>query len=85
MKDFLTAETVSKMINRTPQSVRRLCSNGLLTGAEKFGNAWIIPREAVENYKPGLRGFAEVWRRRREKDNEIINTLKNLSAVKNEE
>lgn len=81
MKDFLTAENVSKIINRTPQCVRKLCSNGVLVGAEKFGNAWLIPRTAIEQYKPKLKGFAEVWRRRREKENEVINTIKEIAKA----
>ena len=31
----------------------------------KIGKVWLIPRKAIENYKPGPQGFAAVWAQRR--------------------
>ena len=81
MEDFLTAENTAVLLSRTPQSVRLLCKKGELVGAKKFGNVWLIPRSAVEQYTPKLKGFAEVWRRRREKDKEIITTIKEAATA----
>ena len=81
MEDFLTAENTAVLLSRTPQSVRLLCKKGELSGARKFGNVWLIPRSAVEQYTPSLKGFAEVWRRRREKENEIMNTIKEAATA----
>lgn len=62
---FLTAKEAAQIIHRTSDYVRKLCANGELAGAYKFGSTWIIPQSSVENYSPKPRGFAAFWKKYR--------------------
>ena len=61
MTTVQAAELLGKGINL----IAKLCQNGRLPGAEKIGNAWLIPRESVLNYKPGKRGVKPGTRSRK--------------------
>lgn len=78
---FLTVNEAANIINKTTRHIARLCSNGELNGAQKVGKMWFIPLTTIQDYKPKLKGFAEVWRRRREKENEVINTIKEIAKA----
>ena len=80
IEGFLTVNETASMINKSNRQIARLCVNGELPGAQKVGCMWLIPITAIQEYKPKLKGFAEVWRRRREKDKEIITTIKEVAT-----
>jgi hypothetical protein len=44
------------MLGKGINLIAKLCQSGRLPGAEKIGNAWLIPRESVLNYAPMKRG-----------------------------
>jgi hypothetical protein len=53
---YITVADASKLSGRGIKMIARLCQSGRLAGAEKIGNAWLIPRASVESYVPGRRG-----------------------------
>ena len=56
--DMLTTREAAEIIGILPSSVKLLCRQGKLPGAEKRGRDWFIPRESAEGYTPGPQGFA---------------------------
>ena len=68
---YVTARDASEMLECTSHQIRFLCNQGKLPGAIKKGYSWLIPRESVENYKPGKKGFAVVWERRKKESGEL--------------
>ena len=62
--DYITVDETAKYLNRTKRHVCWLCIRKL-PGAKKFGEkVWAIPRKSVEEYEPGLQGFAVVKSRK---------------------
>ena len=55
-ENYVTAVQAAELLGRGIRIVAKLCQDGRLTGAEKVGNAWLIPRASVLNYQPGKRG-----------------------------
>ena len=45
MNGMTTAEAAEKW-DITPRQVQLLCANGRITGAVRFGHAWVIPSDA---------------------------------------
>ena len=74
--DFISMEEAVEISGYTKQAIRYLCRCNKLDGARKLGNRWLIPREALKNYKPAPRGFAVVWERRRAKEAALDNEIK---------
>ena len=57
LEDFMTVEEAALYLNKVTGHVCKLCRDGKLPGARKFGRgAWMIPRQSVIDYVPGLRG-----------------------------
>jgi len=55
-ENYVTAMQAAELLGRGIRIVAKLCQEGRLAGAEKIGNAWLIPRTSVLNYKPQKRG-----------------------------
>ncbi len=58
IEDFVTAREAGLMLNINRARVGVLCREGRFNGAKKIGLGWMIPREAVQNFKrlpPGLK------------------------------
>ena len=47
MDDFVTIKEVAEKWNITPRMVQKMCSDGKIPGASKFGRDWAIPKNAV--------------------------------------
>lgn len=43
---YISVSDAAKIWNMNPENVRKYCRNGLVSGAEKVGNSWIIPKDA---------------------------------------
>lgn len=55
---LLSATDAGKMLGLSTVRINVLLNQGRFEGAEKIGNYWVIPREAVENFKrlpPGVK------------------------------
>ena len=46
MEEFLTIKEIAERWNITGRQVQKMCSEGKIPGASKFGNAWAIPENA---------------------------------------
>ena len=55
-KDYIDQVTAAKMLNISQSRISQLCTEGRFKGASKIGWSWIIPKVAVENFKPLKRG-----------------------------
>ena len=64
--NYLMIEEAAKLLGFNVGTVSRLCRQGKIEGAFRFGGRWLIPKESAKNYKPGPQGFAAVWQRRRQ-------------------
>ncbi|HBE78350.1 MAG TPA: DNA-binding protein [Firmicutes bacterium] len=49
--DYMTAREASKKWDITQRRVQALCVQGKIPGAVLFGNAWVIPKDAVNPRK----------------------------------
>lgn len=79
--DFMSVHDAAIMLKVDRSRVKLLCRQGRFAGATKIARNWIIPREAVENFKrlpPGGRYGAKQQR----KDDEalVARTLEELKA-----
>jgi hypothetical protein len=54
--NFLTSLQAAQLLGKGIRLIANLCKTGRLPGAEKIGNAWLIPRESALNYVPMKRG-----------------------------
>ena len=55
-ENYVTTVEAAEIMKKGANLVAKLCQAGRLSGAEKMGNTWMIPRESVLNYIPGPRG-----------------------------
>lgn len=46
MNDYLTIKETAEKWELTPRRVQKMCSDGRIDGAIKFGRDWAIPKEA---------------------------------------
>ncbi len=65
MEEFVTVTEASKIKKLSTGHIRQLCIDGKLLGVQKMGKMWIIPRKSLEEYEPGLKGFAVYWGHKR--------------------
>lgn len=45
MMDFLTIKEVAETWNVTPRRIQKMCAEGRIPGAKKFGRDWAIPAD----------------------------------------
>jgi excisionase family DNA binding protein len=48
--EWITVLKAAEIMDVTPQTVQRLCRDGILI-SERFGRAWMVSRESAENYE----------------------------------
>jgi hypothetical protein len=46
MNDYLTIKETAEKWELTPRRVQKMCSDGKIEGAVKFGRDWAIPKDA---------------------------------------
>ena len=65
MDGFLTIKEIAEKWNLTDRQVQKMCSEGKIPGASKFGNVWAIP-EGTERPVDGrvTTGQYRNWRRK---------------------
>lgn len=51
-EEFVSASEAANIMGLDRSRIGVLCREGRFVGAQKVGNTWIIPREAVLNHKP---------------------------------
>ena len=53
MNGYIQAEEIAKRWNISMRQVQRLCIEGRIEGAVKFGNTWAIPESAAKPTRTG--------------------------------
>ena len=85
---LMSVTQAAQELNLGRSQILRLCNSGRFPNAQKIGNNWVIPKEDIESYKPGEKGFAAVWKKRRSgaamSDDEIKQALKAAADSKKE-
>lgn len=68
MEEYLTIKEIAEKWGLTPRRVQKMCSEGRLPGAKKFGRNWAIPKD-VERPKDAriTTGQYKNWRKKVEK------------------
>lgn len=46
MNEFMTIKEVAGVWNITPRRIQKMCADGKIPGAVKFGRDWAIPADA---------------------------------------
>ena len=65
MEGFLTIKEVAEKWNITGRQVQKMCSEGKIPGASKFGNAWAIPEDAKKPNDGRITSGAYInWRKK---------------------
>ncbi|MBQ7154921.1 MAG: helix-turn-helix domain-containing protein [Synergistaceae bacterium] len=65
ISEYISVEEAAERSGYGKWNITLLCRQGKLEGAVKIGKVWLIPKKALEDYKPGPQGFAAVWAHRR--------------------
>jgi len=67
MNDYLTIKQVAERWNITPRRIQKMCADGRISGAIKFGRDWAIPQDVDKPVdKRVTSGEYRNWRRRTE-------------------
>lgn len=67
MNDYLTIKQVAERWNITPRRIQKMCADGRISGAIKFGRDWAIPQDVDKPVdKRVTSGKYRNWRRRTE-------------------
>jgi len=53
MIGYVRVEDVAEKWDVSPRQVQRLCNNGFIEGAIKFGTTWAIPKDAQKPTRTG--------------------------------
>ena len=73
MNDFLTIKETALKWDLTVRRVQKMCSDGLIPGASKFGRDWAIPRDAEKPVDRRITtGAYRNWRKKDEKEEVLI-------------
>lgn len=71
MEGFLTIKEVAEKWNLTPRRIQKLCADGRIPGASKFGRDWAIPKDAEKPVDERVTtGEYRDWRKKKHVDNE---------------
>ena len=71
MDNYLTIKEVAEKWNLTTRRVQKMCSDGLIPGAIRFGRAWAIPKDAEKPADGRITtGKYRNWRKKKEKTDE---------------
>lgn len=65
MDEYITIKEIAEKWNVTPRRIQKMCTDGRIPGARKFGRDWAIPCN-VEKPKDGriTTGEYREWRKR---------------------
>ena len=71
MEGYLTIKEIAQKWNITPRRVQKMCSDGLIPGASKFGDVWAIPEDAEKPIDQRITtGEYVAWRKKNNSDEE---------------
>lgn len=56
-RKLVTVSQAAEMSKYSAKHIRHLCATGKIEGAVMMGKTWVLPLDALDDYKPGPRGF----------------------------
>ena len=69
MEGYLTIREVAEKWNITVRRVQKMCSDGEIPGASKFGTVWCIPENAEKPVDKRIKSGRYInWRKSKEKE-----------------
>ena len=77
--DLLSVPEAAKVLGVDRTRVNVLCRQGRFAGAAKIGRNWVIPREAVDNFKRLKPGVKSKTKLQREADKKIVEDALSLN------
>lgn len=66
--DYISMEDAAQLSGYTRRMITNLCVAGKLPGARKMGNQWIVPRQALLEYRPDPPGPKPGSKRKKKED-----------------
>jgi hypothetical protein len=67
MNDFVTIKEISEKWNLTPRRIQKMCAEGKISGAIKFGRDWAIPANAEKPKDARVKsGEYRNWRKKQD-------------------
>ena len=67
MEGYMTIKQAAKKWDVTPRRIQKLCTDGRIEGATKFGRDWAIPADAAKpEDKRVTTGEYRNWRKKKE-------------------
>ena len=67
MNDYLTIREVAEKWDLTVRRVQKMCADGLIPGAIKFGKLWAVPKDTERPIDNRVKsGKYRGWRKRKE-------------------
>lgn len=71
MDEYITIKEVAAKWNVTPRRIQRMCAEGRIPGAKKFGRDWAIPADIEKPSDARVTtGEYKNWRKNHKKDSE---------------
>ena len=68
MDEYMTIKEIAEKWELTTRRVQKMCSDGRIPGARKFGRDWAIPRETKRPADERVTtGVYRNWRKQKEK------------------
>ena len=65
LEGYKTIQEIAKEWELTPRQIRTFCATGKISGVGKFGNAWVIPKNAEKpKYGRETTGKYKNWRKK---------------------
>ena len=69
MDGYLTIKEISEKWGLTIRRVQKMCSDGEIPGASKFGTVWCIPENAEKTVDKRIKSGRYInWRKSKEKE-----------------
>jgi hypothetical protein len=69
MNDYSTVKEIAQRWNLTPRRVQKMCSDGIIPGAIKFGRDWAIPKDSEKPIDKRITtGEFKNWRNKQKND-----------------
>ena len=72
MDEYITIKEISTKWNLSPRRIQRMCAEGRIAGAKKFGRDWAIPADTEKPIDARITtGEYKNWRKSRKKDLDV--------------
>ena len=81
-EEYIDQATAAQLLKVSRSRINKLCRDGRFNGAIKAGWAWLIPKVAIENFKPLKRGPKT---RQEEAQNLVLHAISKAENLKEDD